>query len=80
MDVQMRIIIKQVGLTLPSRHEMPSLFQSSHSQTETHVLWHGEIVRRRIASRAGRAVGGITGQCHLHNEWRVDAIHSPAVV
>jgi len=76
----MRIIIQQVGLALPSRREMPSLLQSSHSvsQTETHV--HGEMVRRRIAGRAGRAVGEITGQCHQHNESRAGAIHPPAVV
>jgi len=65
MDVQMRSIIRQVGLALTSHREMPSLLQSSHSPTETHV--HGEIVRRRIADRAGRAVGEITGQCHLHH-------------
>jgi len=74
----MRIIILQVGLALLSRRVMLSLFQGSHSQTRTHI--HGEIVRRRIAGRARRAVGEITGQCHQHNESRVGTIHSPAVV
>ena len=74
----MRSIIWQVGLALPSHHEIPSLLQRSHSQTETHV--HGEIVRLRIAGRAGRAVGEIKGQCHQRNESRVGAIHSPVVV
>ena len=80
MDVQTRNIIWQVGLTLSSHCEIPSLFQSSHSQTETETHVHGEIVRRRISGRAGRAVGEITGQCHQHNESRVGAIQSPAVV
>ena len=59
---------------------MPSLLQSSHPQTETETHVHGEIVRRRIEGRVGRAVGEITGQCHQHNESRVGAIQSPAVV
>ena len=80
MDVKMRSIIRQVSLALPSRREMPSLLQSSHLQTETETHVHGEIVRQRIGDRAGRAVGQITGQCHQHNEWRVGAIQSPAVV
>ena len=78
MVFQIRIIIQQVGLALPSRRVMPSLFQGSHSQTETPI--HGEIVRRRIAGRAGRAIGQTTGQCHQRNESHVGAIHSPAVV
>jgi len=79
-DVQTRNIIRQVGLALPSHREMPSLLQSPHSQTETETHVHGEIVRRRIAGRAERAVGEITGQCHQHNESRVGAIQSPAAV
>jgi len=57
--------MRQVGPALPSRREMPSLLQSSHPQTETHV--HGEIVRRRIGGRAGRAVGEITGVISIMN-------------
>ena len=74
MVFQIIIIIQQVGLALPSCRAMPSLFLGSHSQTETHI--HGEIARRRVADRAGRAVGEITGQCHQHNKSRVGAIHS----
>jgi len=55
-----------------------SLPQASHSQTESHI--HGEIVRRKIAGRTGRAVVEITGQCHHRNESREGAIHSPAAV
>jgi len=78
MVFQIRIIIRQVGLALPSHRAMPSLLQGSHSQTETHI--HGERVRRRIAGRAGGTVGEITGQCHQRNESRVGAVHSPSVV
>ena len=76
MDVQTRSIIQQVGLALPSHREMQSLLQSSHSPTETETHVDGEIVRRRIAGRAERAVRKITKQCHQHNESRVGAIHS----
>jgi len=61
MVFQIRSIIGQVGLALPSRCVMPSLLQGSHSQTEPHT--HGDRVYHRIAGRAGRAVGEITGQC-----------------
>jgi len=80
MVFQIKIIILQVGLALPFRRVMPSLLQGSHSRTETRI--HGEIVHRRIAGRAGRAVGEITGsgQCHQRNESHVGVIHSAAVV
>ena len=79
-DGQTRSMIRQVGLALPSHLEIPSLLQSPHSQTETETHVNGEIVRQRIAGRAGRAVAEITGQCHQHNESRVGAIQSPAAV
>ena len=80
MVFQIRIIILQVDLALPSPShcEMPSLLQGAHSQKETHI--HGEIVRCRIAGTAGRAIGKITGQCHQRSESRVGTIQSPAVV
>ena len=42
-------------LTLPSLLVSASLLQGSHSRTETRM--RGERVRRKIASRDGRAVG-----------------------
>jgi hypothetical protein len=80
MVSQMAIFIRHrhVVLALPFRLAMPSLFQESHSQTGTHI--RGEIVRRRIAGRAGRAVGEITGQFHARNQSRVVTFHSPAAV
>jgi len=78
MVFQIRIIIRQVFLALLSRRAIPFLLQGSHSQTETHI--HGERVRHRIADRAERAVGEITGQCYQRNESRMGAIHFPAVV
>ena len=42
-------------LVLPSLLALPSLLQGSHSQTGTRI--YGEKMRRRIAGRAGRAVG-----------------------
>ena len=72
-DVQTRSIIRQVGLVLLSHREMPSLLQGQHSQTATEAHVHGEIVRRRIAGRAGRAVEEITGLCHQgRGLWCVD--------
>ena len=47
-------------------------------ETGTHI--RGEIVRRRIASKAERAVGEITGQFHARNQSRVVTFHSPAAV